>query len=1012
MRRLRLAAAPMRFAFRRMRARPLSVVGLVLAFAGAAGLIGWSSLTAALSQEDNVRRHLQERAPGTRSLQVLYFTLPLEGDFRAASVDATFSEFAAVTAPPRHIQIWHSIEPGNPRGTRLVVAREPRHAVLARAGRLPRGCNGSVCEALALKPGTRLGARVPLGGGLSALIVGTGSLRRGVLPDPSQLGDRPLFVRELTKPLEQLVLEHGSTVVTSAALDARRVRGYALPDLSGRLHDAITRLERGDPLVRATAPLALLDDLAHRGNVARGRLLLVAGEGAALILAFAAFLAAARRREMQLVDDQLTLLGASRLQARFARIAEVLAPSLAGSALALAALWIAAFALAGERDLPSGFVGAALPLGTLLVIAGVSLVGSALLFASFAVPQRQRFGIGALELAAVTALGVVVWQAATTGALDPERVASSEADPLLLLAPALAFFATAVLLLRLLPFALRLGERLTRRSPFGVRLAFLSAARNPGQVAAATTFLAVALGASLFSLDYRATLDHQSRDQARFAAGAEWRAVGRDVTPLTRFARVTGEKTTPVLRLGGAVEDVQPASDLLATRVLALAAERLPDVLGWRDGFSELSRAEIARRLRPAPVRLGGPRLAADVREVRVWARAQTDYPRDIVLHLLAPGQRFADVRLGRVWRRWQLLRATVRGELRSAELIGIEFVPTFVPISFQYDPKGFVDLGGLEQRRAGDWSPLPSLENWRESTAPTGTSGILTRASFTDAPIADGLRFELAGTFQPLIHPSFGLPDPRPGFVTGDVPALAGGPVAARAVDELLTLEVEGKRLPVRVIGRADLFPTVVERPSSFLVFDYDTLFAALNADQPGLVHASEAWFFKGAEPNVAGLQTVSLAQLTANLEDDPLAAGTREVLGISGIVAAVLGLLGLALATRSALSSERLQLAEYEALGVPPRSLRRSAQVRLFAVSMFGVVAGVIGALLGLRLIAAFVAVTGTAKRPLPPIESVIAWSALIGVVAAVVLAGLAAAAMLTRRALHETPAGRLRA
>jgi hypothetical protein len=975
-------------------------------------LIGWSSLTAALSQEDSVRGQLEQRAPGARSLHVLYFTLPLEGDFRAPGIHSTFAEFAAVTGSVRRIQIWHSIEPGNPRGTRLVVANQVDRAVLVRDGRLPQGCRGGVCEALALKRGARVGERVPLGDDLSAVIVGTGSLRRGVLPDPSQLGDRPLFIRELTKPLEQLVLEHGSTVVTSATLDPRRVHGYALSDLSRRLHDAITRLERGDPLVRATAPLGLLDDLADRGTVARGRLLLVAGQGAALILAFAAFLAAARRREVELVDDQLTVLGASRLQARTVRAAEVVIPSLLGSVLALASLWTAAFAVAKERGLPTRFVGAALPLGTVLVIAGVLLVGSLLLVASFSAHQRPRFGIGALELAAVTALAIVVWQAATTGALDPERVAASEADPVLLLVPALAFFATGVLLLRLLPLALRVGERLTRRSSVGIRLAFLSAARNPGQVAAATTFLAVALGASLFSLDYRATLDEQSRDQAQFAAGAQWRAVGRDVTPLTRFARVSKERPTPVLRLGGAVEDVQPASDLLAVRVLALPAGRLGDVLGWREGFSTLSRADIARRIRPMHVRLGGPRLAADVRIVRVWARAQTDYPREIVLHVLAPGERFEDVRLGRVWRRWRLLQVPIRRELRNAELIGIEFKPTFVPISFQYDPKGFVDLGRLEQQRDVGWSALPSFKNWRESTAPTGTSGILTQTSFKGAPVASGLRFELAGTFQPLIHPSFGLPDPRPGFVTGDVPALAGGSVAERAVDELLTLEVEGKRLAVRVVGHAQLFPTVVDRPSSFLVFDYDTLFAALNADQPGLVHPSEAWFFERRHAEVAGLQTVSLARLAAKLKDDPLAAGAREVLGVSGIVAAVLGLLGLALATRSALVSERLQLAEYEALGVPPRSLRRSAQVRLFAISAFGIVAGVIGALLGLRLIAAFVAVTGTAERPLPPIESVIAWSALGGVVAAVGLASVAAAALLTRRALRETAAGRLRA
>src|SRR5207248_8016490 len=145
------------------------------------------------------------------------------------------------------------------------------------------------------------------------------------------------------------------------------------------------------------------------------------------------------------------------------------------------------------------------------------------------------------------ALAVVAWQATATGGLDPDRLAASGPDPILLLVPALAFFAVGVLLLRLLPLALRAAARAARRAPFGLRLALLAVARNPHEAAAATTFLAVALGASLFSLDYRATLDRQARDQASFTAGARWRVTARgrganDATPLTRFAAVSSER--------------------------------------------------------------------------------------------------------------------------------------------------------------------------------------------------------------------------------------------------------------------------------------------------------------------------------------------------------------------------------------------------------------------------------------------------------------------------------------
>jgi ABC-type antimicrobial peptide transport system permease subunit len=134
--------------------------------------------------------------------------------------------------------------------------------------------------------------------------------------------------------------------------------------------------------------------------------------------------------------------------------------------------------------------------------------------------------------------------------------------------------------------------------------------------------------------------------------------------------------------------------------------------------------------------------------------------------------------------------------------------------------------------------------------------------------------------------------------------------------------------------------------------------------------------------------------------------------VLGVTGVVAAALALIGLVLATRSTLASERVVLGEYEALGVSPAALRRTVQLRLLVLSALGIAAGVAGGLLGVRLIGAFVAVTGTARRPLPPIVSIVDWIAAAVVVAVLVGAALAAAALVAGRALREPAARRLRA
>src|SRR6266545_5571879 len=146
--RLRLAVAPTLLAVLRLRARPFSA--LALAVAGAGALIGWSSLTAALSQAKSVRLALKETPPKYRSLRVVYYTLPQESDYRARTVADALHAFARVTTPLRRVRVWHSIERNDPLGTRLVVAQAPRADVVVASGRLPRGSRGRVCEALAL----------------------------------------------------------------------------------------------------------------------------------------------------------------------------------------------------------------------------------------------------------------------------------------------------------------------------------------------------------------------------------------------------------------------------------------------------------------------------------------------------------------------------------------------------------------------------------------------------------------------------------------------------------------------------------------------------------------------------------------------------------------------------------------------------------------------------------------------------------------------------------------------
>jgi hypothetical protein len=1012
-----------------MRRTPLATGIVFVAMAGSAGLVGWSSFAAALAQEDSVQLRLGALGPEDRAVHITAFTIAGQPDTNDPIVAGELSRLADVTAGLRRVRVWHPIAPSEPRGTRIVQTRSSN--VVLEGGRLPRGCSADVCEGLALMGPYRVGQLLRLtdtwfvGTRLQRAtgvirIVGTGSVRREALQDRSELGRRALFVPELDASLRALTGNAGATVLWTLPLDVPAVHGFQLRVLSKRLSDAVVRISREtDPQnpAEVSAPTGLLDELADRGDTARSRLLIVAGEAAALIIAFAAFVATMRRRDALLADEQLQTLGATRAQVWTARIAQALVPTLLALGVALGGLLVAAELVASERALPGGFVAAAVPGKTIAVIALVAIAGAVTVVLA-AAPPRRRFGVGAIELAAAASLALLAWQTATTGALDPGRVAASGSNPILVLLPALTFFTAAVVLLRAVP----LGERLGRRLPFTARLAFLTAARNPLEAAGATTFLAVALGSALFSLGYRATLVRQAHDQADFRAGAAWRVLERgpqqgvtDVTPLTRYRRVSREPPTPVIRLEAQLPNVNPATGQRPVQVVGIPADRLAFVRGWRDDFSPLSRAETARRLRPRPLRLRGPPVGPDADAVRLWARSDTEFPRIAVLHFLLPGQRFGYLRLGLLDTRWRRLDVPLPPSLRPAQLIGLEFVPTRFPLGYRaLDVNGVIDVGPLAVRSRGRWSNVAGIDRWVAAASSVGPGpGFAYAGTFSSGPVARGLEFQLQGTLTPLVRPALPLPKA--------VPALAGPVVAGAAVDGVVALDIGGRTLSFRVRGKSSLLPTVVNNTGQFVVVDYDTLFAVLNADLPGTVVPSEAWFFSPhdarfshalEQPPFRTARVISAHALAAGYLADPLAAGTRDVLLVAAFAGALLAFLGLVLATRASLESERLATAEYEALGVPPPTLSRAAQLRLFVLSTSGIAAAFAGALAAVRLVGAFVAVTGSGTRPLPPIAPVFAWIGGGALTAVVAATGALAVMVLVRRVFRESTATRLRA
>jgi hypothetical protein len=1003
-------------------------------------LIGWTSLSAAAAQERSVNLQLARLAPQDRALRVVYYTVARSRDIHARQVAAAARSFAGLTEGVYQVTVLHPVAPVDATGTSFVVPSDPKADAAVLEGRLPRGgCGPTKCEALALSRGLLPGQVIRVGP-VRVEIVGVGSMRPAALSAGDELGSRQLLVRSITdRPLLSLVRDlAGMTSVTTAPLDPDRVHASALAGVAARLRRTAVSLSRSDPqnLVTATAPDALLNTIGHRGVVARERLLLISGQTAALVIAFAAFVASTRRRELRLLESQLIDLGASRFQAWSAGAFEVLFPGLAALVVALGGLAAAAALRAPSDESRASFIGTALPLTTLMTMVAVIAVAVALLAVAGSRRPGRRYGFGPLEAAAVVAFGIVVWQAVSTGELNANRLAASGHSPVLLL-PALTFFVSAVALLRLFPLLVYLAERAARRAPTGVRLAFITAARRPAQAALTATFLAVAVGTATFSLDYRSTLERQARDQANFAAGARWRVVesssqpqevvapngvavqpvssATDVVPLTRFAAVSRERPTPVLRLNVQQTNVSAGSNQagVQTTLLGIPADRLGDVRGWRKSFSNVSLAELAQRMRSRSVELGGPRIGDQTTELRLWVRTVAPYPTAVTLWFLLPGQDTRVVQIGDVSpSRWTLVSYRLPRQLRGTELIGIDLNP----ITQQFGVRGFqgtVWLGRIEQKQGREWRPTNSLTGWTNVGDTFARNGRIKVVPVHGGPVRSAIRYDRNGTSVPLLRRGAHLPNP--------IPALVSPSVAASAVDARATIVYAGSLpLAIKVVAVARYFPTITDG-SRFIVLDYETAYAALNDVFPGSAPPSEAWFFDPQSPTFAARVSrppfrvkslVGESEREATLLSDPLASGSRSLLLVSAAIAAVLGLLGLGIAIVASLRDEAPMLAEYEALGIGPSLLARSAATRLAALSLIGVAVGLVGGYFAVRLVAALVAVTGGGLLPVPPIEAVVPWGAAGTLIGGVGFVAVGCALVLARRAFRRPVAERLRA
>jgi hypothetical protein len=223
--------------------------------------------------------------------------------------------------------------------------------------------------------------------------------------------------------------------------------------------------------------------------------------------------------------------------------------------------------------------------------------------------------------------------------------------------------------------------------------------------------------------------------------------------------------------------------------------------------------------------------------------------------------------------------------------------------------------------------------------------------------------------------------------------------------VGERINVDVQGNRVPVRLAGVADYFPTLDPEFSTFVVADIRSTWMALNANKMrNAEQANEVWIDTGdAVPSeVANAMRARTAvppsliaqdQLLRDAAVDPLiSAGWRALLAIAFATVLAASAVGFLVYSQVTFASRMTEYAVVRTLGLTTRQVLGLVTLELLMVLVPAVL---VGGLLGMRMgatIIPFLVTSGEGVRVVPPVVLNVDWQAvgvLVGVIGAILLA-----------------------
>ncbi|MCX5409152.1 ABC transporter permease [Streptomyces sp. NBC_00335] len=889
----------------------------------------------------------------------------------------------------------------------------------------------------------------------------------------------PLLVDDSAFTAGGLAQDNRAVLLTA---DFSSVDAATAEAVRGRSAKALEALQRDSGLRHSTELPALLGELGSGLTVARSTLLVGALQlavlaGAALLLvshllterqegerALLAARGASRGRLGVLTAAQSLLL---------ALPAALLAPLLTPPLLRLLGGYgsLAHVPFTVTRSWLLWPVAAACALGCVVLTTLPVVLRGAAAAALHRTGRRQALVAGAArsgaDLALVALAALAYQQLSRYGAGGAGPAAHSGGlfgvDPVLVAAPTLALCAGTLLVLRLLPFAARLGARIAARGRgLGPALVGWQLARRPGRATGPVLLLVLAVSSGVLALGQHTAWSESQRDQADFTTAGGLLISDSGLPPLGRGGRYAalpgGERVLPVLRTqqalpGGRTGQLMALDAAAAADRLALRAD-LRDGRGMRELFTPLVPA-ASPGAAASPIATGVP-LPGDPQRIDLSVSVRSSGAggrpglglllrdrfgityRAAMVQLPESGDTTVSVHIG------TMLGAPIGSAATPLRLAGLVFsydregpLPGTDPNA---DPgpaeagtavKVFDELTvrglAVAQTRDGAAAPVAGpAPDWKLS-APKLADGSPAAELPTGSEPAPGAPTLLKLRYRDGSGERGGV---QAGLTPGPAPAAEIPGIATRAylsaiggaVGDLVPVKLDEVTLPVRVTAAIDSLPVAGDTAIAVDLATAGRLLAAAGRELP----TPGEWWLPAASADDpaparaaaelragAGSQQVHLREeVAATLLDDPLSAGPQGALAALAVACAVLAAIGFAASAAAAARERAREFSVLMALGARRRDLARSATAESCVLVGLGTAVGLGLGVVIVHLVVPLTVLTPAAGRPVPEVLVDLPAARTLLLAAAIAAVPLLSAVFGGRRNQNRSkPADRLR-